>query len=452
MADFSKMNMQEFAREGGYDCACGRNHHVGIKYLCVRPGAIETVPEALQVLGASYPYVVCDHNTYEAAGKKVIALLESAGVKYRLCVLPVREERTRPEELELGTVAMHAHPDCDLILGVGSGVINDICKIYGFMTGKPSMIVGTAPSMDGYASNSSSMEVSNVKTTIYTQLPSAIILDIDIIKNAPMRMLWAGFGDIMAKFLSVCEWKISNIVTGEYYCDNVAGIMRSAANKVIEIAPKLTARDPEAIQIIAEGLIAAGVAMSYAEMSRPASGLEHHFSHMWEMMALERGEPYDLHGIQVGVATLIVCRIYDKLKKFTPDREKAEAFLKNFDEKAWEANVERVFGKTAPEIYAIEKKAGKNSPEKHKARMEAILAHWDEIHQTMMEELPDYDRIYEAMKVTGMPMEPADIGIGAQDVHDAFVCSRDMRDRYLMSSMLWDIGELEDFANEFFPV
>lgn len=257
MMDFSQMTIDQFGREGGYDCECGRNHAVDLKYLCVRPGALQSVPEALQVLGCSYPYVVCDHNTYEAAGKKVIELLKSAGVKYRLCVLPEREERTRPEELELGTVAMHAHPDCDLILGVGSGVINDICKIYGYMAGKPNMIVGTAPSMDGYASNSSSMEVSNVKTTIYTQLPSAIILDIDILKNAPMRMLWAGFGDIMAKFLSVCEWKISNIVTGEYYCDNVAGIMRSAARKVIAIAPKLADRDPEAIQIIAEGLVAA---------------------------------------------------------------------------------------------------------------------------------------------------------------------------------------------------
>lgn len=192
--------------------------------------------------------------------------------------------------------------------------------------------------------------------------------------------------------------------------------------------------------------------MSYAQMSRPASGLEHHFSHMWEMMALERGKPYDLHGIQVGVATLIVCQIYDKLRKFTPDRAKAEAFLRDFNPADWEANVRRVFGKTAPEIFAIEEKAGKNSPEKHKARMEAILTHWDEIHAVMEKELPDYSEIYEAMRVTGMPMTPADIGIDAQDVHDAFVCSRDMRDRYLMSSMLWDIGELYDFANEFFPV
>jgi len=449
---FGEMSIHELINPAGFPCECGKTHKVDLKFLRVGSGAVSSVPEALQALGCSYPFVVCDANTYKAAGEAVVSILKDAGIRHRLYILPTRSERTRPEEVELGSVAMHFKPECDLLLGVGSGVINDICKIFGYVANKPSMIVGTAPSMDGYASNSSSMEVNNVKTTIYTQLPSAIILDTDILRNAPMRMLWAGFGDIMAKFLSICEWKISNIVTGEYFCDNVSDIMRATAKKVIQFAPGIPKRDPEAIQAISEGLVAAGIAMSFAEMSRPASGLEHHFSHMWEMMALERGKPYDLHGIQVGVATLLVCEIYDRLLSFTPDREKAEKFLREFRPEEWEANVRRVFGATAPEIFAIEKKAGKNDPKNHERRMNAIISRWGDIHDTMVKELPDYRELYEAMKTVGMPMTPAELDLSRQDVRDAFICSRDMRDRYLMSSMLWDIGELTDFADLFFPV
>ncbi|MGI6191949.1 MAG: sn-glycerol-1-phosphate dehydrogenase [Christensenellales bacterium] len=449
---FGEMSIHELIDPKGFPCECGRTHKIDLKFLRVGSGVIQTTPEAIQTLGCSYPFVVCDEHTYKAAGEQVVEILKKANIKHKLFILPARKERPKPEEIELGSVAMHFDPKCDLVLGVGSGVINDICKIFGYVSNRPSMIVGTAPSMDGYASNSSSMEVNNVKTTIYTQLPSAIILDVDILKNAPMRMLWAGFGDIMAKFLSICEWKISNIVTGEYFCDNVSDIMRTTARKVIEYAPGIPKRDPEAIQAISEGLVAAGMAMSFAEMSRPASGLEHHFSHMWEMMALERGKPYDLHGIQVGVATLLVCEIYDKLLSFKPDRAKAEKFLKEFNSEEWEANVRRVFGDTAPEIFAIEKKAGKNAPENHARRMNNIIERWDEIHKTMEEELPDYRKLYEAMKIVGMPMTPEELDLSKQDVRDAFICSRDMRDRYLMSSMLWDIGELYDFADEFFPV
>ena len=450
--DFSRMTIQELIDPKGYDCSCGKHHCLNLKYLSIRSGAIEKLPKALDALGCSNPFVVCDKNTYEAAAKRAGEILSAAGIAHTIYVVPEMEERLRPSEWELGSIAMHFDPRCDVILGVGSGVINDLCKIFGHGIQKPNMIVATAPSMDGYASNSSSMEVNNVKTTIYTQMPSAILCDTDIMAKAPIRMLWAGFGDMMAKFLSVCEWRIANLANGEYYCDAVADIMRSAARKVMDAAAGISARDPAAVQAIAEGLIAAGIAMSYAEMSRPASGQEHYFSHMWEMMALARHKPYDLHGIQVGVSTLLACRIYEKLKGLPVSREKAEESIRAFDREAWAENVRRVFGSTAPEIFAIEEKAGKNDPEKHAVRLARTVENWELIQQTIEKEIPPYEQLYNAMKVTGMPMTPADIGIGAQDVHDAFVCSRDMRDRYLISSMLWDIGELKNFADELFPV
>lgn len=139
---------------------------------------------------------------------------------------------------------MHYDPSCDMLLGVGSGVINDTCKVLAHAIGVPSAIVGTAPSMDGYASNSSSMEVNHVKVSLYNHAPVGILLDSEILAQAPMRMLWAGLGDMVAKYIAICEWRISNIVTGEYYCEHIAQLMRTAVKKIVDASDGITKRDP----------------------------------------------------------------------------------------------------------------------------------------------------------------------------------------------------------------
>ena len=118
-----------------------------------------------------------------------------------------------------------------------------------------------------------------------------------------------------------------------------------------------------------------------------------------------------------------------------------------FDPAQWEAQVKRIFGKTAGEILRIEEKARKNDPEKHARRLDNIINHWDEILQIIHEELPDYDYLYQTMAQTGMPMTPADLGISVQDTVDAFLGARDIRDKYLSCSLLWDMGLTDEFAD-----
>ena len=448
MPDFKHMKLSELVRHEGYACECGREHICALDYLNVGRGILGEVPAMLGAMGVSRPFVVCDDNTYKAAGERVCGLLDKAGIPYKLYIIPCQTDRLKPAEWEVGSVIMHFDPACDVLLGVGSGVVNDICKVVAHATGRPSAVVGTAPSMDGYASNSSSMEMNHVKVSLYNHGPEGILLDSEILAQAPMRMLWAGLGDMVAKYIAVCEWRISHLVTGEYFCEDIAELMRAALRKLMAVSDRITARDPDAIASIAEGLVLAGIGMAYAEISRPASGLEHYFSHMWEMMALERGVPYDLHGIQVGVGTLLTMKIYRKLLAdgTRPDRAVAEAHMRAFDEARWEAQVRRIFGKTADQILAIEARTHKNDPARHARRLDNIIAHWDEILRIIREELPDYDRLYNAMAATGMPLTPADIGIPTEDVVNAFLGARDIRDKYLSCSMLWDMGLTEEYA------
>ena len=441
MICFADASLNTLIYKEGHDCSCGRRHHVQMEYLSIRSGAVADIPQAFEKMGVRKPFVVCDKNTEKAAWGRVKDVLEAAGVSYVYYCLPMAH--VEPNEEAMGSLIMHVDPTCDCVMGIGSGVINDCCKVLAHALGKKMMIVGTAPSMDGFASNCSAMIRQGVKCTLNNGSANAIICDVDIMKEAPMRMLRAGLGDMLAKYVALCEWRIASIVNEEYHCDNVAGLMRTALEKIVAQVSGLRERDPAAVQATVEGLVLSGIAMSYVGSSRPASGFEHYFSHLWEMMALERGIPFELHGIQVGVGTLQALRIYDVIRTMHPDKEKALAFIRSFDQEQWNQELRRILGNTAETVIALEKDVFHNNDVgEHAKRLERIVKHWDDILRFMEEELPSTQEIERIMKELNMAMEPEEIGFTRQDTLDAFRAARDTRKKYLTSSMLWDMGEL----------
>ena len=117
-----------------------------------------------------------------------------------------------------------------------------------------------------------------------------------------------------------------------------------------------------------------------------------------------------------------------------------------YDREAWERQVRRIFGKTADEIIRIEDKTHKNDPVRHAKRLDNLIAHWDEILRIIDEELPAYDELHHLLAATGMPMTPGAIDVPLKDVVDAFIGSRDIRDKYLSCSFIWDLGLTDEFA------
>lgn len=447
MSEIANVQPERLIRPEGFPCPCGKEHRAAIQYLKIQPGAVRLVPEALAVLGARRPMVVCGPFGYEAAGKTVCALLEEAGVTYTLYRLHSEDGgRIKPAEHAAGSLLLNFDPACDLILGVGSGVINDLSKILSTAAKVPFMIVATAPSMDGYASDSSSLEIDGIKCSVRAKMPAAILCDTQIMAQAPIRMIHAGLGDIFAKYTSLFDWRLAHMITGEYYCGEVAQLVNGSLQKTVAAAHRAVNRDEDAVRTIAEGLVLSGIGMAFAGSSHSASGLDHYFSHCWEMLLLERGRDYELHGLQTGVGMLLTLKIVERLKTIRPDLEHAQAAAGRFDEAAWEQNLRRVFPKAADGILEIERRAGKNERAGRLKRAERIIALWDEIIGLMEETLPRYDEVKALMLDLGMPTTPQELGLTADDAADAFVCSRDIRDKYLLSSMVWDIGYMEEAA------
>ena len=300
-----------------YSCACGKSHKVDIQAIRVGSGVIQELPGILRDLGASHIFLVADNYTYEAAGRQVEQLLDQAGLAYHKRVFQT-ETPLVPNEYALGSVLAAMTSQDDMLLAVGSGTLNDVTKYVSARTGVPHVIAATAPSMDGYASTVAPTILDGFKTTLPAVYPAAIVADVDILKDAPMPMLTAGFGDIIGKFTSLADWRLSHQLNGEYYCPEVAGVIEAAVETCAANAQALAQREPQAIQAVTEALILSGLAMGMVGVSRPASGAEHQMAHYWEMDALRRGEEHPLHGNAVGVGTVLAASLYEMAAEYLP--------------------------------------------------------------------------------------------------------------------------------------
>ena len=417
--------------------ACGKVHEAGLSRVIIESGAIQKLPEIITSYGAKKVFLLADPNTYAAAGRAVEEILTREGLTFTVYLL--NSQKAEPDEHAVGSVAMHFDKTCDLILGVGSGVVNDIGKIIANLTGLPYVIFGTAPSMDGYASATSSVIRDGLKYSLPSVCPDTVVGDLDILCAAPMRMILAGLGDMLAKYVSLVEWQMAVIINGEYYCSYVADLVREALEQCVANLEGLTRREPEAVKAVMNGMVLSGIAANYAGISRPVSGMEHYISHILDMRGVEFGTKTDLHGIQCGVGTLMALEMYEELCKITPDREKALAFVRTFDMEEWKRDLRHHLGTGAEAMIANEEKEGKYDPEKHAARLEIILSHWEELC-ALMKSLPSAKELTEKLAAIGMPTTLEEIGFTAEEAQAALRLSKNIRDKYVGTRLLWDLG------------
>ncbi|MGI6668450.1 MAG: sn-glycerol-1-phosphate dehydrogenase [Acetivibrionales bacterium] len=300
-------------------CSCGRNHSVNIKKLVVRSDITEGLVTALMPFKESKLFVLADANTYAAFGKTVTEKLLEAGFLVESLVYEPGDTMLLPDERAIGRLLVEAGQDTSMVLAVGSGVITDIARIVSHRTGKLFAVAATAPSMDGYASVVSSLLINGKKHTYHGQYPYAIFADTSIMRNAPMDMIRAGYGDVLGKLTALADWRLSRIVNGEYYCETTAELVKNAVDKCIESSGGLASRDEKSIHYLIEALILTGISIGFAGVSRPASGTEHQLAHYWEMKAIEAGHERALHGNAVGAGTVVAAALYELAAPMLPE-------------------------------------------------------------------------------------------------------------------------------------
>jgi len=324
------------------ECTCSQKVHTApVECIEVSAGASEKVAEILKAYNRIF--MVADENTYEVAGKRVEELLKNAGKFSHKFIL---SNPAHPTDANVGRILIEAGIDRevydinamsdlpDYILAVGSGSVNDICRMVSYRLGLPYGVVGTAPSMDGYASVVAPLLVGKTKTVYQCSIARHIIIDTAICKDAPYELLTAGVGDMVGKYIAILDWELSAMHTGEYYCEKIANMVLDVTSKCIDEAYTLSERKADSIEKIVNGLITSGMGIAYSGSSRPASGTEHMIGQTWEIMDLESGKELQLHGHDVGAATFVAISMYKKLYNETDDieiKKLIEKYLPAFD-------------------------------------------------------------------------------------------------------------------------
>jgi len=433
------MSLDKFSQMNGILCSCGKVHTHSIKNIFAGDGAINHIIDLM----SSYQkaFILSDPDTHAAAGESVCKLLDKISFPYTNYIINSNPE---PDEKSVGSVIMHYDNSCDVIIAVGSGVINDIGKILSNISDNDYIIVATAPSMDGFASATSSMTRDGLKISLPSKNADYIIGDTNILCNAPLHMLLSGLGDMIAKYISICEWRISNIVTGEYYCEKIAELVRYSLKRCMDNSEGLIKRDKEAVLAVFEGLVICGAAMTYAGLSRPASGCEHYLSHIWDMRSIEFNTNVDLHGIQCALGTLIISRMYQQIKEITPDRIKAITYAENFNIDNWYSQLETFLGNSSKSMIDLDKKEQKYNIKAHSQRLDIIIKNWNQIVDIIDKEIPSYISLKELYSKLGLPMTMEEIGISSEILPMTFKVSKDIRDKYVLSRLTWDLGIIDE--------
>ena len=424
-------------------CECGKVHGVRIEKVIIENGAIGQIPQVLQDLGYKKAFIMADANTYRAAGRAVEEALQGR-FPYETLVY-CRKEELVPDERAVGEFFIRFAPDADVIVAVGTGVINDLAKYASYKLGVSYIIVATAPSMDGYASDGAALIVDNVKVSYPSQNAKAIIGDVDVLKFAPMNMIAAGLGDMLGKYSALRDWKLGAMIEDEYYCDVVAAMVKKSVGRCIDSMEGLCRREDSAVKNLMEGLVLTGIAMSFAGTSRPASGSEHHLSHFWEMMFLIEGKKAVLHGTKVGIASVVISKLSEQLASQSVDWAECERKAKSFNLEKWQEDIRTAYKNSAQGILKLAETGNRHSLADRMKRIEVIRKNWPRI-QKLLGEGPSPVQIQTWLKQMGAPVCPSEVGIGQDDLYHGILYAKEIRTRYSILQLLGDLGLLEQYA------
>ena len=421
------MNINEIL--SGVDCSCGKRHECCIKSVYIENGATARLAKLL----SDYKSIllVADENTYGAGGERVISALKGKDVREvifdgKTVLIPNEEAISRVNENIDGI---------DMIIALGSGVIQDLCKYVSHFSKIPYVDVATAPSMDGYASDGAAMILGGMKETVKAGLPMAIIADVDILKNAPLDMIKAGYGDIIGKYSALCDWKLANIVNGEYLCDYIYNTTAEMIEKTRALANGLLQRDDESIAALMEALVVVGIMMSFAGSSRPASGSEHHLSHFFEIVGIVNGEEYFPHGIDVAYSTIVTASIREELMETPFPRRK---FLLPREE--YERKIKDIYGPVGEGCIALQDKVGNYVTD----RTETYLKKEAEIKR-LFKSTPNSWEIERILAPVKLNIKAFHDLYGTEKINKAISYAKDLKDRYTVLWLYYDLfGEEGD--------
>ena len=397
--------------------------------------------------------IVADENTFAAAGRSVLNA-------FRVAKHPVREnfvfrspdlpaEHGFVEALESSLRQHDAIP-----VAVGSGTINDLTKLAAHRVHRPYLCVATAASMDGYTAFGASITRHGSKQTFLCAAPLAVVADLNVICAAPGEMNSWGYADLLAKIPAGADWILADALGAEPIDRQAWRIVQGRLRELVSDAKGVRERNPAAIRRLVEGLMLGGFAMQSARSSRPASGAEHQFSHLWDMQHHTHNGRAPSHGFKVGIGTLAVTALYERLLECPLDQLDVGRCCAAWPNQAgWAHRVRERFGEgDLATVASKETLAKAGDQESLRAQLSRLRGVWPQLRPQLREQLIPFTTLREMFHAAGAPTEPEQIGISRERLRNSFWQAFFIRRRFTVLDLAVRAGVLDECLDDIFGV
>ena len=415
-----------------------------------------TLPQVADMFKQLFPgkraLVIADRNTWRVAGCDVQRILAETGVAQdepHIFTDPkLYAEWKFVEELDACLSATDAIP-----LAVGSGVINDLTKLCSHHHGRRYMVVGTAASMDGYTAYGASITKDGNKQTFECPAPLGMVLDPAIAAAAPAKMSASGYADLIAKIPAAADWMLADAVGSEAIDEFAFSTVQDGLRDALSDPKGVNEGNVAKVEQLAEGLLLSGFAMQAIQSSRPASGAEHQFSHLWDMEHLKFNGESVSHGFKVGIGTLASTAFLEMLLEEDVEGLDVAACVAAW--KSWsetEGDIRAIFDND-PEFVSrglVETKNKYVNKEGLRRELELLKAAWPELRERIRRQIIPFGEVRRRLELVGAPYEPEHIGVSRARFRASFEKIPYMRSRYSVVDVAFRCGYMEKWLDRLF--
>jgi len=420
--------------------------------LRIGKGILNQVPELFkEQFSGKRAIIIADSTTYRIAGQEVYNELKAAGIKQEEpFIFADRDLYAEYKYVDQLTAALKKH---DAIpVAVGSGTINDLTKLASHLAGRNYICVATAASMDGYTAFGASITADGAKQTFNCPAPQACLADVDIICKAPREMTASGYGDLFAKVTAGADWILADSLGVEAIDLQAWNIVQDGLADALSDPEGIADGKPEAISKLIEGLMLGGFAMQWSKSSRPASGAEHQFSHLWNMEHFLNNGEHISHGFQVSLGTLAITAFYEQMLKTPMDQLDIESCCKAWPlpEESDSQALKMFVGTDFPTIGLQETKAKYISRQELGLQLSQLKENWTKIRSRLADQIVPFSEVKKRLQLVGAPTDPEDIGMTRSHLRETFIRAGFIRRRYTVLDIAIRTGYLNKWLDGLF--
>lgn len=395
--------------------------------------------------------IVADERTYNAAGADVRESFRKAGIS---CGEPflfppeVYAESAFVDQLEEATRSTDA-----ILAAVGSGTINDLTKLVSGRREKPYMVVASAASMDGYTAYGASITDRGSKQTFSCPAPRAVLADLDVIAEAPRGMNASGYADLFAKGVAGADWILADALGEEPIDPAVWRTVQEFLPDWINDPGGVRQSDPDCLKKLVVGLMMSGFAMQAARTSRPASGAEHQFSHLWDMQHHKHEGKAPSHGFKVGIGTLASLALYDVLLRKGSEVFEVETALANWPSLSEvDGRIRELLGEGELGDKGLEETHHKYiSGDALRKQLEQLREQWPEIKRRLEDHLRPFRNAVALLGDADCPVAPEQIGISRDRLRRSYEQAYYIRRRFTVLDVAMRAGIFAESVDQATP-